>query len=180
MSAQKTYWLHHATARPMLAALCVRKEIIRSLIILLIAVVSHYAGANQHPGEMPDCWKTPRAVHNTQAIDEMILKHVFISKLVGAPLVELEYISPNHGYSFSYINRRPNSSIKINSEKAYLVTIALRNIFGLSNVKWVNENLIFFRVYIGQEVFLDIIFNVEREEIALSQIGRFSKYAITL
>ena len=147
------------------------------LMILVVVLISFSTHADTYPGLEPDCWNDARAVHNKNETDEIISDLVEIIKIDKTTEYKLDYLSTNKGYSFSFENSRPDSSIVINSEKRYLLTINLKNTFALSDVKWINENLLFFRAYLGQEAFIDLIFNVESEEMVHAQLGRYSKTA---
>lgn len=153
-------------------------EVMKNLLIIFALLISHDVSASSYPGKAPDCWTQPRAVHTNEETDDYVSKHISITKNTVIEVKQLEYVSPNKGYSFSYVDDRPDGMITINAEKHHFTVIELKNIFGLSEIKWVNENLVFFRIYLGQEVFIDVLFNVESERIIFSQSGRNSKSAM--
>lgn len=148
----------------------------KNLLVFIAFVIPYDLSANLFPGKEPDCWTEPRAVHNDEGVyDEYISKNISIIQNTEIQQHKLDHVSPNKGYSFSTVNDRPQATITINAEKDHLTVIEIRKVFGLSEVKWVNENLLFFRAYWGQEVFVDVLFNVESERIVVSQSGRYSK-----
>lgn len=78
-------------------------------------------------------------------------------------------MSPNKGYAFVVEDGRPSGRITIFAEKDHLVDIQFFDLFGLSDVSWVNEKLIFMRPWWGRIAATDLIFDVEREEIIYAE-----------
>jgi len=78
--------------------------------------------------------------------------------------------SPNGGYYFALEgDGRPDAKVTIYAEKEHLVVITLANLHGLSEVKWVNEKLLFLRPWWGRIVGTDILFDVEREQVIYAE-----------
>jgi len=63
---------------------------------------------------------------------------------------------------------RPTGQVTIFAEKDHLVDIEFVELFGLSDVRWLNEKLILMLVWWGRMAATDLIFDVEREKIISS------------
>ena len=57
----------------------------------------------------------------------------------------------------------------IYAEKDHVVDVAFVELFGLSDVRWVNEKLIFMRPWRGRIAATDLIFDVEREKFVYAE-----------
>ena len=73
--------------------------------------------------------------------------------------------SPNKGYYFIVENGRPDGAVTIFAEKPYLIRIEFSELFGLANVKWINEKLLFIRPWWGRIAATDLIYDVEAERV---------------
>jgi HEAT repeats len=113
------------------------------------------------PGRPPDCWKEPRFVHEAQASGEWqrntTIRQVKREKPGGGTL------SPNKGYLFVLEGGRPTGKVTIHAEKDHLVEIEFRELFALSDVRWINEKLLFMRPWWGRIAGTDVIYDVENE-----------------
>lgn len=116
----------------------------------------------------PDCWTESRNYHS-QGIPKYLDK-VRITK-VQEPKPKVTEFSPNKGYFYHLSERtRPNAILTVYTEKEYLVRIEFTDVFGLSDVKWINENLLFMRAWWGRIRASDLIFSVEKERIIHHEI----------
>ena len=78
-------------------------------------------------------------------------------------------ISPNKGYVFVVEGTRPTARVTIYAEKDHLVDIRFIDLFGLSDVRWLNEKLILMRPWWGRMAATDIVFDVEREKVIYTE-----------
>ncbi len=60
---------------------------------------------------------------------------------------------------------RPSGHVTIYAEKDHLIDITFKELLGMSDVRWVNEKLIFMRVWWGRIEATDILFDVETEKV---------------
>ncbi len=63
----------------------------------------------------------------------------------------------------------PSARVTIYAEKDHVVDIEFVELFGLSEVRWVNEKLIFMRPWWGRIAATDLIFDVEREKFVYAE-----------
>ena len=77
--------------------------------------------------------------------------------------------SLNRGYFFVAEEGRPNGVVTIFAEKSYLIRIEFSHLFGLSEVKWVNEKLLFMRPWWGRIAATDLIYDVEAERFIYAE-----------
>lgn len=138
--------------------------------VLIAAAISCpvSAAGDGWPGAPPDCWSQPRMVHSTQDAGDLWQKNIKITDRPGNKPVSGK-VSPNNGYSFVVTGGRPDGHITIYAEKDHLLEIRFANLYGLSDVRWINEKLIFMRPWWGRIAATDIIFDVEREQIIYSE-----------
>ncbi|WP_455378019.1 hypothetical protein [Petrachloros mirabilis] len=59
--------------------------------------------------------------------------------------------------------------MNIYTEKDHLIQIKFSDLFGLSQIQWINEKLLFMRPWWGKIVGTDIIFDVEQEAIIYTE-----------
>ncbi len=78
-------------------------------------------------------------------------------------------VSPNKGYTFVVVGSRPSARVTIYAEKDHVVDIDFVELAGLSDVRWLNEKLIFMRPWWGRIAATDLIFDVEREQIVYAE-----------
>jgi len=89
-------------------------------------------------------------------------------KLPGAALKAGVY-SPNKAYYFVAEDGRPNGAVTIFAEKDHLLRIEFSQLFGLSEVRWINEKLLFLRPWWGRIAATDLIYDVEAEKVIHSE-----------
>ncbi len=124
--------------------------------------------ADGWPGLPPDCWTRSRMVHSVQDPSDFWQKHTRITTR-KAEKPKAGQLSPNKGYLFAVENDRPSGRVTIYAEKDHLVEIHFTELFGLTNVQWVNEKLIFMRAWWGRIAATDILFDVESEKVIYSE-----------
>jgi len=93
--------------------------------------------------------------HSSEKIDPW-QKNTFI-KTIRAENPKPGELSRNKGYFFLVEGGSPNGKITIYAEKDHLVQISFSELFGLSDVKWINEKLLFMRPWWGRIAATDII-----------------------
>jgi len=102
-----------------------------------------------------------------QDLGELWQRNTKITRREGKPVAG--QVSPNKGYVFSVEGSRPSARITIYAEKPHVVEIEFVELFGLSEVRWVNEKLIFMRPWWGRIAATDLIFDVEREKFVYAE-----------
>jgi len=105
--------------------------------------------------------------HSSEKIDPW-QKNTFI-KTIRAENPKPGELSRNKGYFFLVEGGSPNGKITIYAEKDHLVQISFSELFGLSDVKWINEKLLFMRPWWGRIAATDIIYDVEKEQVIYSE-----------
>ena len=134
----------------------------------VIAVPVAAFAADGWPGLPPDCWTEPRMVHSVQDLGDTWRRNTRIStRQAGKP--PAGQVSPNKGYAFSVEGSRPSARVTIYAEKDHVVDIDFSELFGLSEVRWVNEKLIFMRAWWARIAATDLIFDVEQEKFLYAE-----------
>ena len=131
-------------------------------IVFLSITEPASAATTDWPGLSPDCWSESRIAHNSDDWKKFQL-HFKIDKVNIDKPAEFEHISPNKGYSYKSEGFRPDVTISIYAEKDHLIVIKITDVFGVSDVKWINEKLLFIRIWWGKIAIDDVIFDVEKE-----------------
>jgi len=134
----------------------------KAVLSLLLVASTAAVAADGWPGLPPDCWAEPRMVHSLQDLGDLWERNTRITTREGGRPSESE-LSPNKGYAFVVTGVRPSARITIYVEKDHLVAIDFSDLFGLSEVRWVNEKLMFMRPWWSRMAATDLIFDVERE-----------------
>lgn len=135
---------------------------------LMIAAPIMAIAAEGWPGLPPDCWAEPRMVHSMQDLGDLWQRNTRITtRQDGKP--SQGHVSPNKGYAFVVDGSRPSARITIYAEKDHVVDIEFAELFGLSDVRWLNEKLVFMRPWWGRIAATDLIFDAEREKIVYAE-----------
>ena len=140
-------------------------EKMRILVFLLFLPLSSLAAEKPWPGLPPDCWTESRMIHGG---DDLWKKNTAITRVAGEKPKPAE-LSPNKGYLFAVEGGRPSGKITIYAEKDHLIQITFSELFGLSDVKWINEKLLFMRPWWGRIAGTDTIYDVEKEEVVFAE-----------
>jgi hypothetical protein len=133
-----------------------------SAVVLLFASVA-WPAESKWPGAAPDCWVDARFTHSQEMLN--IWKERTTIRRVRDIIPKAGTYSPNNGYHFTLEGERPTGSVTIYAEKDYLLRIEFSELFGLADVKWVNEKLLFMRPWWGRILGTDLIYDVEAERI---------------
>jgi len=140
----------------------------RAVLGLIIAAPIVAIAAESWPGLPPDCWAEPRMVHSVQDLGDLWQRNTKITtRQAGKP--SPGHVSPNKGYAFVVDGSRPSARITIYAEKDHVVDIDFVELFGLSDIRWLNEKLIFMRAWWGRIAATDLIFDAEREKIIYAE-----------
>lgn len=107
-------------------------------------------------------------VHSAQELGDLWRRSTKISTR-RADKPGLGQLSPNKGYAFVVDGSRPSARVTIYAEKDHVVDIDFVELAGLSDVRWLNEKLVFMRPWWGRIVATDLIFDVEREKIIYAE-----------
>jgi hypothetical protein len=143
----------------------------RTLFVLLALVFSGAAtGDTTWPGRPPDCWKEARLVHGAEQNDPW--QHNTKITAVKAEKPVPGVFSPNQGYFFVVEGGRPRAKVTIYAEQDHLIQITFSSLYGLSDVHWINEKLIFMRPWWGRIVATDIIYDVEQQRVIYAETLR--------
>jgi len=140
-------------------------------IIIAVFLLSGIASAdNSWPGLPPDCWTEPRIVHTHDGDRWKKLKENFkIDRIRPEKPIRFENVSPNKGYSYKQEGFRPAVTITINAEKEHVTVLSISQVYGVSDIKWINEKLLFMRIWWGRIAIDDVIFDVEREALVYTE-----------
>jgi hypothetical protein len=137
-----------------------------SAFVVLIASVAAPAEP-KWPGAAPHCWVEARFIHSQEMLD--IWKERTTIRRVPSAKPKAGTYAPNKGYYFSVDGGRPTGSVTIYAEKDYLLRIEFAELFGLGEVKWINEKLLFMRPWWGRILGTDLIYDVEAERIVYAE-----------
>jgi len=136
--------------------------------MIVCACASLAVGAERNwPGAPPDCWSEERNIHGGD-FDDIWKANTAFKKLTGTKLKPGVY-SPNKGYYFVAEDGRPSGAVTIFAEKNYLIRIEFSALFGLGEVKWINEKLLFMRPWWGRIAATDLIYDVEAEKVIYAE-----------
>ncbi len=125
------------------------------------------ANTDRWPGASPDCWAESREVHQENHWRD----HAEFVSVRSIPLSEFENrtYSRNGAYWTSWENERPDSFVIVYAEKERLSKIDFARVYGIEEPKWINEKLLYIRVWWGKIAATDFIFDVEKKEFIHSE-----------
>ena len=125
----------------------------------------------------PACWDEPR-IHA-----EMREAHVVVEIVrADGPLAEPVVVSPNGAYAF-HLDEMPaeagNSdyTLRIDNERPYVLELAFPEARGVVTPNWINEKLLFVRVWWGRVAGTDYLVDVEQEAVVLVDPFRYGAIA---
>ena len=143
---------------------------VKFISILLFMFQAAIATA-EYPGLPPDCWSESRNVHSGVPDSwKQLEKNLKFSHILEEPTGEKVY-SQNKGYYFVVDGFRPESQVTIFTEKEQYWKLSFTENFYPAKPDWVNEKILFLRVYWGRIAFEDILIDVEKEMILYSESG---------
>lgn len=141
--------------------------VIRAFLVTTLFACAAAAAERTWPGAPPDCWMEERNIHGGDFAD-IWKSNMAFKKLAGEKLKPGVY-SPNKGYYFVAEDGRPRGAVTIFAEKNYLIRIEFSELFGLSEIKWINEKLLFMRPWWGRIAATDLIYDVEAETVIYAE-----------
>lgn len=118
-------------------------------------------------GLPPDCWTESR-VYQTDD-DEYDWPSRTRIERIEAIRPEVVILSPNRVYYFSLSPERPGKPLLIFAEKDRFVRISFTDPMAVNDVRWINEKLLYMRVWWGRVAATDLVFDVEQERMVLTQ-----------
>lgn len=140
----------------------------RIAILPLALLLGAAEGARESwPGLPPDCWPESRRVHGRQPWRDLDAHLRITRAAVSSPADRLH--SPNGGYWAAWESARPNSSMIVYAEKDHQLEFVFLDVDGIEEPLWVNEKLLFLRVWWGQIAATDLIYDVERERFVYDE-----------
>ena len=132
------------------------------------ATVSHDANSVYHTP--PDRWSEPRDFQtpfDPYWADRVVLDRVAVGQIEGE-----RTLSPNKAYWFVVApadTGKPGPSsatVYIFNERGHLIRLEFPDIgSGAPRPSWINEKLLFVRVWLGRVLGIDLILDVEKEQI---------------
>jgi hypothetical protein len=148
------------------------QQIVQILLVVSMISMVHGAEDSRWPGLPPDCWPESRNVHSGEAVDLEIntFPSIRFSHETQSPSGDPVY-SANGGYYFITDGFRPESSLFIFAEKPTHWKISFTDTFYGAQPTWINEKLLFIRVYGGRIAFVDMVVDVENEEVIYTERG---------
>jgi hypothetical protein len=137
------------------------------LLSVFVFAAGAVAAERSWPGVPPDCWNEERNFHSGESSQFWQAHTVF--KIISGVALKPGVYSPNKGYYFVAEDGRPNGAVTIFAEKKYLIRIEFTELFGLAEVKWISEKLLFMRPWWGRIAATDLIYDVEAEKVVYSE-----------
>ena len=125
----------------------------------------------------PACWKEPRTFHAGPVWERLPNRRSRITlDRTNIPLPQEVTYSPNKAYAV-HVNHPDMSQprpwtveVLVYTERAYLVRIQFSDIHRFAEAKWINEKLLFLRVWWGRVAGTDFIVDVERETVLYEEM----------
>jgi hypothetical protein len=130
--------------------------------LFLLVLVPLIVAAGKWPGSPPDCWTQPRNYHGPAEGYDWRAR-VFVDTVPRNGPIEGGTVSPNHGYAFRQDTDDASATITVDAEKDHLLRIRIEGTIGISDVRWINEKLLFLRPWWGRIAATDLILDVETE-----------------
>jgi hypothetical protein len=133
----------------------------------------------------PDKWKEARIFHTPLDDRFKLWEQVLVRRASLTEVTNEKVFSPNKAYWFSVTEpdtMKPGPyklQIDIYNERDYLVRSDVPNVYGnfKSEVKWINEKLLYTRVWWGRVKGVDLIFDVEKEQIIYKEMTNWGSIA---
>jgi hypothetical protein len=119
------------------------------------------------PGLPPDCWTQSRTYQTDDDeygwASSTKLEHIATVKPAAVTL------SPNHAYYFALSKDQPGQPLVVFAEKDHSIRISFTDAMAVNDVRWINEKLLYMRVWWGRIAATDLVFDVEQERMILSE-----------
>ncbi len=158
-----------------------------TLIVLILLGCCNYAAADERTQPDPAAWKEPRLFH--RPFDDAFADRIVISKSPFPAALLTPVHSPNKVYYYmavkpDFAREGPwSTEIYVYAEKEQLTRVDLRDhAVYAPEIKWINEKLLFIRVWWGRQVGTDLVIDAETDRIVSREMvedGRllFEQYA---
>jgi hypothetical protein len=118
------------------------------------------------PGLPPDCWTESRLYQtNDDAYDWK--SRTKIERIVTTKPATVTY-APNRTYYFALPKDPPHQPLLIFAEKDHFVRVSFTEPLAVNDVKWINEQLLYMRVWWGRIAATDLLFDVEQERMVIT------------
>jgi hypothetical protein len=121
-------------------------------------------GKGGWPGLPPDCWTEIRT-YQTDGDDWNWQSR---TRIEGVALGKPEKAVPSLNGVYYFAISEPgtsNSSVLVYSEKSHLTRISFGEAKSIGNVSWINERLLYMRIWWGRVAATDLVFDVEKESV---------------
>ena len=144
---------------------------IKPTMLSLLAVFAQagFAAPNSWPGLPPDCWTEVRLVHQGGTDEDDPWQRNTTITSIAAARPAPGVFSPNNGYFFVVEDSGASARVIVYAEKERLTQIAFSKLKGLSDVRWVNEKLLFMRAWWGRIMATDFVYDVEKEKMIYTE-----------
>lgn len=119
------------------------------------------------PGLPPDCWTEVRIFQGDD--DDWDWSSRTRIERVLATRSDAATLSPNGAYYFAFAGELPDRTLLIFAEKDHFIQMSFTGSRGLADVKWINERLLYLRVWWGRVAATDLVFDVENERMVLTE-----------
>lgn len=146
-------------------------SVIKPTVLLLLAALAQasVAASDPWPGVPPDCWSDVRLVHQGGTDEDDPWRQNTTITSVTATKPAPGVLSPNKGYFFVVEDSGTEVRVIIYAEKDHLIQFAFSKLKGLSDVRWVNEKLLFMRAWWGRIMATDFVYDVEKEKLIYTE-----------
>lgn len=121
----------------------------------------------QYGGLPPDCWTQARD-YQTDGDDWNWASRTRIERVVASK-PEAVTVSPNGAYYFAVQADEQRQAVLVFAEKDHQVRISFADARGLTGARWINERLLYLRVWWGRVAASDLIIDVEKGRVVLSE-----------
>lgn len=136
------------------------------ILTLTIFLGFQTLGFTQNFHTNPLCWDDPRIIFPE---DEQTTLEAWESAHrlthVQESMPEEYHLSPNNAYAFylETLKKEGTHRLFIFNERPRLTALELEKIWSIQDIKWINEKLIYLRVWLGRIAGVDVLFDVEQE-----------------
>jgi len=150
------------------------------LILLTALLLPLASGDAQEFHTSPFCWETTRiyASGTTEHLQIPVAQSVeSAAEIQGTP-------SPNGAYRFDITKRAKDTDLDwrprliVFNERPYLLEIQFPSTRAIAKAEWINENLIYVRLWWGRVAGSDFIVDVENETVVYQQPIRWGDTAV--
>ena len=150
------------------------------LTLVLVGSIASLAGTPEYHTD-PACWNEPRMFHSGPIWNDLRQQITLMREEAALP--QHLILSPNKVYG--YLLREADhkragpwcAHVLIYNERPYLLTLAFDDVRQLDSLAWINEKLLFVRVWWGRIAATDLIIDVEAEKIVFAEMVQWGEIA---